>query len=107
MDEYSYYGAFLTPVLLLMLLNTVAFVMVMREVLKIPHKQEKSKKMGHFRASLSIFVLLGLNWLFAGLAATNSSVVFWYLFNITCSFQGFLIFVMHGIIKKDFQEVGR
>lgn len=105
MEEESYYGAFLAPVLLLMLLNTVAFIVVMREILKIPRKQEKSQKMAHFRASLSIFVLLGLNWIFAGLAATDTSLVFWYLFTITCSFQGFLIFVMHGIIKKDFQEV--
>ena len=104
MDADAFYGAFLAPVLLLMVVNVFIFLAVMKEIYNIPHMCEKTNRLSHFRATVSVFVLLGLNWLFAGLAATVGTLVFHYLFTITCSFQGLLIFLLHGIIKKDFQE---
>ncbi|KAJ7388134.1 hypothetical protein OS493_039599 [Desmophyllum pertusum] len=41
------------------------------------------------------------------LAAIVGTLVFHYLFTITCSFQGLFIFLLHGIIKKDFQDAWR
>jgi len=107
MDSKAFYGAFLAPVLMLMAVNVVIFLMVMREIYNIPHNCEKANRLSHFRATVSVFVLLGLNWLFAGLAATVGTLVLHYLFTITCSFQGLFIFLLHGIIKKDFQEAWR
>ena len=104
MDADAFYGSFLAPVLLLMVINCFIFLAVMKEIYNIPHMCEKTNRLSHFRATVSVFILLGLNWLFAGLAATVGTLVFHYLFTITCSFQGFLIFVLHGIIKKDFQD---
>ncbi|KAK3741405.1 hypothetical protein QZH41_018041, partial [Actinostola sp. cb2023] len=100
----AFYGALLSPVLLLVIGNMVIFVIVMREIFKMPQAQEKHSKMSQFRATISVFTLLGLNWVFAGLAATAPVLVFQYLFTITCSFQGFLIFILHGFLKKDFRE---
>ena len=107
MDADAFYGAFLAPVLLLMVINVFIFLAVMKEIYNIPHMCEKTNRLSHFRATVSVFVLLGLNWLFAGLAATVGTLVFHYLFTISCSFQGLLIFLLHGIIKKDFQEAWR
>ena len=107
MDSKAFYGAFLAPVLMLMAVNVVIFLMVMKEIYNIPHMCEKANRLSHFRATVSVFVLLGLNWLFAGLAATVGTLVLHYLFTITCSFQGLFIFLLHGIIKKDFQEAWR
>lgn len=104
MDADAFYGAFLAPVLLLMAVNAFIFLAVMKEIYNIPHMSEKNNRLSHFRATVSVFFLLGLNWLFAGLAATVGTLVFHYLFTITCSFQGFVIFLLHGILKKDFQE---
>ena len=104
MDADAFYGAFLAPVLLLMAVNAFIFLAVMKEIYNIPHMCEKNNRLSHFRATVSVFFLLGLNWLFAGLAATVGTLVFHYLFTITCSFQGFVIFLLHGILKKDFQE---
>lgn len=104
MDANAFYGAFLAPVLLLMAINVIIFLVVMKEIYNIPHMCEKANRLSHFRATVSVFVLLGLNWLFAGLAATVGTVVFHYLFTITCSFQGLFIFLLHGIMKKDFQD---
>ena len=104
MDADAFYGAFLAPVLLLMAINVIIFLMVMKEIYNIPHMCEKANRLSHFRATVSVFVLLGLNWLFAGLAATVGTLVFHYLFTITCSFQGLFIFLLHGIMKKDFQD---
>lgn len=104
MKRDAFYYALLVPVLLLVIVNTVFFVIVMREIFKMPQAHEKRSKMASFRATISVFILLGLNWIFAGLASTSPTLVLQYLFTITCSFQGFVIFVMHGILKKDFQE---
>ena len=107
MDAEAFYGAFLAPVLLLMTVNVIIFLVVMKEIYNIPHMCEKANRLSHFRATVSVFVLLGLNWLFAGLAATVGTLVLHYLFTITCSFQGLFIFLLHGIIKKDFQDAWR
>jgi len=106
-DAGAFYGAFLAPVLLVMVINAFIFLAVMKEIYNIPPTCEKTNRLSHLRATVSVFVLLGLNWLFAGLAATVGTLVFHYLFTITCSFQGWLIFILHGIIKKDFQEAWR
>lgn len=105
LEGEAFYGAFLVPVLFLMLINACVFVIVMREIYKIPRQHsEKSNRLAQVRATVAVFTLLGLNWVFAGLAATDDNLAFQYLFTITCSFQGFFIFVLHGIIKKDFRE---
>ncbi|XP_032219491.1 adhesion G-protein coupled receptor G2 [Nematostella vectensis] len=104
MQQDAFYGAFLAPVLLLVVGNTVVFVFVMREIYRMPHLHEKRSRVAQFRASISVFVLFGLNWVFAGLAATTPTLVMQYLFTITCSFQGFMIFILHGLMKKDFRE---
>ena len=107
MNANAFYGAFLAPVLLLMAVNVIIFLVVMKEIYKIPHMCEKANRLSHLRATVSVFVLLGLNWLFAGLAATVGTLVLHYLFTITCSFQGLFIFLLHGVMKKDFQDVWR
>lgn len=76
----------------------------MREIFKMPQAHEKHSKMAQFRATVSVFTLLGLNWIFAGLAAATPIHVFQYLFTVTCSFQGFFIFILHGLLKKDFRD---
>jgi len=106
-DAGAFYGAFLAPVLFLMVINAFIFLAVMKEIYNIPDMCEKTNRLSHLRATVSVFVLLGLNWLFAGLAAIVGTLVFHYLFTITCSFQGVLIFVLHGIMKKDFQDAWR
>jgi len=85
--------------------NTIIFIIVMREIFKMPQGHEKHSKMSQFRATVSVFILLGLNWIFSGLAAATPLLVFQYLFTITCSFQGFFIFIFHGVMKKDFRDV--
>ena len=104
MNATTFYSAFLAPVLLLMAVNFTIFLVVVKEIYNIPRKCEKSKRLSHFRATASVFVLLGLNWLFAGLVAIVGTLVFHYLFTITCSFQGLFIFLFHGIIKTEFRD---
>ena len=104
MNANAFYGAFLAPVLLLMAFNVVTFLVVMKEIYNMPRMCEKSQRLSYFRATVSVFVLLGLNWLLAGLAAIVGTLVFHYLFTITCSFQGLFIFLLHGIIKTEFRE---
>ena len=95
----------MAPITLLMVINFSVFIIVMREIYKVPrHHREKTNRLGQFRATIAVSSLLGLNWVFAGLAAADGHVVLQYLFTITCSFQGCVIFILHGIVKKDFRE---
>ena len=88
-----------------MVINLSVFIVAMRESYKVPQNHtEKTNRLGHFCATAAISFLLGLNWVFAGLAAADGHVVLQYLFTITCSFQGCTIFILYGIVKKDFRE---
>ncbi|KAJ7393446.1 hypothetical protein OS493_006420 [Desmophyllum pertusum] len=45
MDQDAFYGAFLAPVLLLMVVNAIIFIVVMKEIYNIPHMCEKANRL--------------------------------------------------------------
>ena len=56
------------------------------------------------KAVISIFVLLGLSWLFGGLIdsgnSSTQSLVFQYLFSIFTTLQGFFIFILQCLFNE-------
>jgi hypothetical protein len=97
----AFYSAVLGPLVFLMLINLTIFVLVVRSIIAagrgLRTNQTESKLMrDKLLASFLNFVLLGLNWIFGffAIGATNA-VIFSYLFCITSSLQGFIIFVLY------------
>jgi len=60
------------------------------------------------RVSLVLLPLLGISWFFGVLAVNDHYVVFQYIFTISNSLQGLLIFIFHCIgnseVRHEFQR---
>ena len=105
-------GAFIGPLCVAMLINICAFVMIMRALLAASRARSKGSGMAHdrnrqwreLRAAVSIFVVLGLGWIFGALINTGSSAtseVFQYLFTALTTLQGFAIFIFHCLLNDN------
>ena len=110
----AFWGAFLAPILAVMLFNVVLFVCI--AVVLILHIRRRSKRKGEstdykaiFRTSCSIFGLMclfGLTWLFAILTFSASGLreTFQLLFTIFNSLQGAFIFIFICVLSPDARE---
>ena len=95
--------AFLTPVLLILTFNTIAFIVIFHSLLKTGSKLTADLKITayqHARQGAAVFVLLGVTWLFGVLAVGDAKIVFQYLFCIFNSLQGLLIFVLYCLLSE-------
>ncbi len=97
----AFFSAVLGPLVFLMLINLTIFVLVVRSIIAagrgLRTNQSESKQIREkLLASFLNFVLLGLTWIFGffAIGATNA-VIFSYLFCVTSSLQGFIIFVLY------------
>ena len=110
----AFWGAFLAPLLAIMLFNVALFICI--SVVLIRHvrrrtlrKVESSNHKAIFRTSLSIFGLMclfGLTWLFAVLTFSASGLreAFQVLFTLFNSLQGAFIFVFTCVLSADARE---
>ncbi|XP_054160980.1 adhesion G-protein coupled receptor G4-like, partial [Oppia nitens] len=104
-----YYIAYLMPVSILIIINTSVFVLAIR-VLFAPRMattatavksgQSSSSStitMSQVWGAMTLMALLGVSWIFGALAIGPFKLYFQYIFCITNSLQGFLIFVFRVI----------
>nr|KAG5695015.1 hypothetical protein BaRGS_015839 [Batillaria attramentaria] len=101
----AYYGSLVAPACLVLVVNTVIFVMVTRVILK-PRFQQQKKEADHItpaqvRGAFTVMFLLGVTWVFGPLAIKDAKLVFNYLFCILNSLQGFLIFVFRCLFNPE------
>lgn len=103
LQQWPLIGGVLVPIGVIIITNTVIFVLVFRQLLKsvAGKKSEKRKKRQHLkraRNALSIMTLMGLTWGFGFLSIIYalSGVIQW-LFTIINSMQGFTIFLLYCI----------
>ncbi|XP_076434800.1 adhesion G-protein coupled receptor G6-like [Babylonia areolata] len=96
MSPTPFYFAFLAPIGAIVVVNLVVYVLVVVSICRRPNLGTggTSYTVIGVRASFSLFVSLGLTWMFAFFAVDDARVVFQYLFTVTTVFQGFLIFVL-------------
>ncbi|KAK7103049.1 hypothetical protein V1264_021179 [Littorina saxatilis] len=102
----AYYGALVAPACLVLLVNTVIFIMVTRVILKPRFQQQTQKESegitpSQVRGAFTVMFLLGVTWVFGPLAINEAKVVFNYLFCILNSLQGFLIFVFRCVFNPE------
>ncbi|KAN0041985.1 hypothetical protein ACTFIV_004541 [Dictyostelium citrinum] len=99
---------FFVPGLLTVCANAVIFFFIAREIhdtLKNAPRTDKKEKSKEFRVYFSIFVSIGLSWIFGFIMTffSSSSVlgyIFLILFSVTTPLQGFLIFISYCINDK-------
>ncbi|PSN52054.1 hypothetical protein C0J52_04541 [Blattella germanica] len=102
-SEGFYYG-FLLPSCLFWVLNIVIFILILRSIFNtgiIPSRHKKNHSVVVSQVVLSLFlsIMLGLSWVFGFFAATQISISFSYLFIITTTLQGFLMFVFFILLE--------
>ncbi|CAG5126357.1 unnamed protein product, partial [Candidula unifasciata] len=101
----AFYAAFVGPVCLILLVNLLAFGLVMRQLVSISgsdiSKTDRNSTIHRLRGAVGVVVLLGLSWLFAIFAIGQASIAFYYLFAVFNSMQGLFIFIFYCLLKKD------
>lgn len=97
-------AAFLAPVLLILLINFIAFTLILRSLLSSGTKVTKNRKtsgLTQARRGIAILVVLGLTWLFGILAIKDAKLIFQYLFCIFNSLQGLMVFLFYCVFSKE------
>lgn len=100
---------FFMPGLIIISSNAILFFFVIREIhetLSTSPKTDKSEKKRELRVYLSIFITIGLSWIFGFLMVLFQSLIirliFLVLFSITTPLQGFLLFVFYCVNARVF-----
>ena len=110
----AFWGAFLAPIIAVMIFNMVIFIWVIVILLRhtrgvAVQKKEALSKKTILRLMISIggvMFLFGLTWLFAILtfSAPGLRETFQALFTVSNSFQGFFIFLFFCVFNKEARE---
>lgn len=105
--EKGFIWAFIGPALGIILVNLVLLGSVVRVFLKLKSNSQKSDWLKLRRCAKAIGLLtplMGLSWLFGVLAFNDATKWFSYVFVLTNSFQGLVIFVLHCARNDDVQK---
>lgn len=91
------YLSVLLPVGCIVITNLTVFIMVMRSITMGPDGKRRTTDpeivLSRLRLSVILFFLLGLSWIFGLLAITGDGIIFSYLFCLTATLQGFVLFI--------------
>ena len=108
-----FFGAFLGPILAVLLFNLVIMVAVLTVLVRhmrnaIGRTKEQMKLKTAFRLLISItgiMALFGLTWIFGALTISGASLPFQILFVVFNGFQGFFIYQFLCIFSTDACEL--
>ena len=112
-DRRVFFGAFLGPILAVLLFNLVMMVVVVTVLVRhmrdtMGRRKEQMKPKTAFRLLISItgiMSLFGLTWIFGALTISGASLPFQILFVVSNGFQGFFIFLFLCVSSKDAREL--
>eukprot|EP00731_Ephydatia_muelleri_P018411 Em0011g451a len=104
-----FFAAFLGPILLILAFNAVIFTVVIAVIIKhtIKRSIDHNRKADSIQLMIniiSVFVLFGLTWIFGALTIMKAAPIFQIVFTILNSFQGFLIFILFCVLKKEIRS---
>ena len=91
-------------------INIVVIALVIRQIMRpvpgkhVTEKTQIEKVKTGIRRSVAILPLLGITWLFGLLSFSSATVTFKYIFSITNSLQGLMIFVFHCLLDDKVGE---
>ena len=111
-DIQVLFGAFLGPILALVLFNMVVFILVLRVLIrhicrKVVDLEKKKKAQGTLKSFISIIsisFMFGLQWVFGAFTIEEASVVFQWLFVVFSTLQGFFLFLFFSVFTEEARE---
>lgn len=105
------YLGIILPIGIIIVANLIIFLMVIFNILIGPggklRATERDLTLAQLRLSVFLFFLLGLSWIFGLLATTKAGLVFSYLFCLTATIQGFVLFVYFIILDPGTRKLWR
>ncbi|XP_028411932.1 adhesion G-protein coupled receptor G6-like [Dendronephthya gigantea] len=109
-----FFVSFLTPTVLIIIGNIVAFCFIIRSMVTSGAKVTSDKKTTGYqqaRRGIAIMVLLGLTWLFGILTIGDAKLVFQYLFCIFNTLQGLFVFIFFVVLptgtRRQLKKLGK
>ncbi|XP_056295587.1 adhesion G-protein coupled receptor G4 isoform X2 [Pseudoliparis swirei] len=103
-NDVFFYVTVVAFVLLILLCNTVVFIVVLIQIRKMranKHSTNRLNSLHDLRAVAGLTVLLGLTWSIGFFSFGAGKVVFMYLFSIFNTLQGFFVFLFHCLMKEN------
>ncbi|KAJ9590171.1 hypothetical protein L9F63_016710, partial [Diploptera punctata] len=99
---YPLYLTILAPVGVIVAINLIVYVMIIYNIMKITDRKNSedggcSLVFQQIRLGVILFFLLGLSWVFGLMGAVGAGITFSYLFCITGTLQGFVLFIFFVI----------
>ena len=89
----------------MLVFNVIIFALVVKALQSTRIRGNRHKQgIVHFRRVLGIAIVFGITWLFGILAIGELRLIFQYLFCITNSFQGFMIFILYCLTDRKVRE---
>ncbi|XP_060649712.1 adhesion G-protein coupled receptor G7 [Drosophila nasuta] len=92
------------PITLIVVANLVIFVYVFYSIShslsQSIHRSERKMVYKQIRLSILLFFLLGLTWIFGIFAFMQAGVAFSYLFCLTATMQGFVLFIYFVLLDE-------
>ncbi|CAB4010984.1 Brain-specific angiogenesis inhibitor 3, partial [Paramuricea clavata] len=109
--ENNLIWAFVGPAFLVILINTIVFIMILRTIMNSHNTVHQPDNIGKVKTgvktAVAIFPILGLTWVFGLMTFNRETLFFRYLFAVFNSAQGMLIFLFHCVLNKQTREVVR
>ncbi len=104
-------GGFVIPLFIVSTINAILYFAILWNIGEYARQtrapgQRTVQRRQQLRAGMSVFVLLGLSWLFGALLNVpgQAQTVFEYLFVLCTTLQGLAIFIMHCVLNDQVQE---
>jgi len=106
-DQYVVFGAFFLPGVMITTANVILFYLIGREIQETlagaPKTDQRDRKQ-EFRVYLSIFISIGVSWIFGYIESSIpepvTQLIFHIIFSIMTPAQGILIFLSHCMNAK-------
>ncbi|KJE92667.1 G protein-coupled receptor [Capsaspora owczarzaki ATCC 30864] len=104
-DQNALIGAFYVPVLLVIAANIFMFIKIVIAFQRAAKDRRilGAEERNNLRVLVTIFLMLGITWVFGVLAIDSATTALQYLFVIFNSFQGFFIFVFYCLNQRVLQ----
>lgn len=103
-----YYGALL-PMGVIMFMNLIIFIYIFysirRSLDQFRQHNDKKRIITQIRVSVLLFFLLGISWIFGLLTSLTDSRIFAYIFSLTATLQGFVLFLFSIVIEKSTRDL--
>lgn len=99
---YALYFGIIMPISIIIIANFIIFCLIIYNILvssSLPIRRNDTPVLIYqIRLSVLLFFLLGFTWCFGILSSIRAGIVFSYLFSLTATLQGFVIFIYFIIL---------